>query len=129
MKYWLFVGCGGFFGALARYALSGWVVRGLPMGTFAANLAGCCVIGLVMAVSVKTHLVSPAVQAFVVGGFLGALTTFSTFGYQTVELMREGDLRRAGINLTANVVLGLAGVWIGLLAGEQISVWYLSSRK
>jgi CrcB protein len=121
----LVVGAGGFLGAIARYGLSGYVqrhVRGeFPAGTLAVNLVGCIVIGLFMTLVKDRQLFDPQTRMFVTMGFLGSLTTFSTFGYETVELMRGDEWRLALLNVLANVALGVIGVLIGRALGKALA--------
>lgn len=114
----LLVGCGGFAGALLRYGLSGWVHRQLPFalfpyGTLAVNLVGCVLIGLIAALVETRQLFGPEFRSFALVGILGSFTTFSTFGYETFAMAREGEYLRAGANVAAQVALGLAAVWAG----------------
>ena len=113
----LVVGGGGFLGAIARWKLSGLVqgqvTNGFPAGTLAVNLAGCLAIGVVMTLVEDRQLFSPQTRLLVTVGFLGSLTTFSTFGHETFELLRGGETRLAILSVAANVVLGLAGVLLG----------------
>lgn len=119
----LIVGLGGCFGAIARYVLSGYAQafalqkfgRAYPLGTLLVNVAGCFLIGVLMGLVLNRQLPEPA-RLLLVTGFLGSLTTFSTFGYETVELLHENDLRQAVANIAANVVIGLVAVWLGLSA-------------
>jgi len=119
--HWFAVALGGSLGAVARYALSQWMVRKFPMGTFVVNLLGCFLIGLLVAIAVKTKWPGPVLQSFLIGGFLGSLTTFSTFAYQTLELSREESLSLGAMNLISNVVIGLILVWCGIALGETIA--------
>jgi len=123
MSHWIAVALGGGLGAVVRYALSGWVVKKLPMGTFAVNVLGCLLIGVAIAVSVKLKWDNPVWRTFFVSGFLGALTTFSTFGYQTVELARDENLSLAAVNLFANLLVGLFAVVVGIWIGEGIAAY------
>lgn len=113
----LAVGCGGFLGAVARYAVTGLLQKRFPhftpAGTLAVNVAGCLLIGAIMAVVVGREDVPKTLQLFLVTGVLGSLTTFSTFGYETVELLREEEYRKALWNVAANLALGLPAVWLG----------------
>lgn len=113
------VGTGGFVGAVARFGLSTWVARRCPesahLGTLAVNVLGCLLIGgLVVWIEAREHV--GWVRALVVTGMLGSLTTFSTFGHETVELVRGDRLRDALLHVTANLTVGLlavlAGAWI-----------------
>ena len=122
--HWIAVALGGSLGALVRYSLSQWVYRKFPMGTFVVNIAGCFLIGLLMAIAVKAKWPSPEVRAFLIAGFLGSLTTFSTFAYQTFELAKQDGLSPALLNLTSNLVLGLLLVWLGIAVGESLATTF-----
>lgn len=118
--HWIAVALGGSLGAVLRYSLSQWIVRKFPIGTFVVNIAGCFLIGLLIALAVKTKWPGPMLQAFLIGGVLGSLTTFSTFAYQTVELGQQQSLSYAALNLFSNLIVGLILVWIGIAVGEAI---------
>jgi CrcB protein len=112
------VGSGGFLGALARYGLSGLVHRQAPLttfpyGTLLVNLLGCLLIGVVAGYAESRQLFGPEVRAFILIGVLGGFTTFSTFGYETLAMIRDDELLRAAANVGAHVILGLALVWLG----------------
>jgi CrcB protein len=113
----LLIGCGGFLGSIARYLMSGLVQdrAGLafPAGTLCVNALGCLVIGAVSEAAEMRGAFSPEARAFVVVGVLGGFTTFSAFGNETINMMREGDRALAGLNVLAQVILGLGAVWAG----------------
>jgi len=114
----LVVGTGGFFGAVARYVLSGAVQRltpaaVFPYGTLAVNVAGCLAVGLVAGLADFRGLWSPETRLFVLLGFLGSFTTFSTFGHETLALARDSELLAAAANVLLHVVAGLAAAWLG----------------
>ena len=127
MSKLLMVALGGGLGAMARYGLSGALQkialqrfgRVLPLGTFAVNALGCLVIGGLM-VLVHEKRMSEAARVVWITGFLGAFTTFSAFGYETLELLQERELRQAAFNVLANVIVGLAAVWIGQLLASAV---------
>ena len=116
----LVVGLGGFVGAIARYGLSGLVHRyaqgTFPLGTMAVNVLGCLVIGVLMTLVEDRQFLSPNTRLFLTIGLLGSFTTFSTLGYETFELLREGDLRLAAANILGNLALGIGAVWLGRIA-------------
>ena len=120
------VALGGAVGAVARYALSGWVSAvtrssPFPYGTLSVNVAGAALLGLVMGATTAGRLmISPSWRAFLTIGLLGAFTTFSTFGYETVQAARLGDFRVAFANLAVSLVLGLGACWIGLKLGRMV---------
>ena len=118
------VGLGGFLGAVARYIATGLMQRAcpafLPAGTLLVNVVGCFAIGIVMAFVGQRALVSETWRLFLATGILGGLTTFSAFGYESVELLREQNLRLAFLNVAANLVLGFSAVWLGRLLGATL---------
>ncbi len=113
----LVVGLGGFLGAIARYGLTGLVHRRLsaafPYGTLAVNVLGCLGIGVVLHLVEDRSMLGPTARLFVAIGILGGFTTFSSFGYETFELLEDREYRLALMNVAGNVVLGLVAVWIG----------------
>jgi len=114
----LVVGAGGFFGAVARYAASGAVQRLapaalFPWGTLAVNVAGCLAVGLLAGLADFRGLLAPQTRLFLILGFLGSFTTFSTFGHETVSLARDSELLAAAANVALHLVAGLAAAWLG----------------
>lgn len=113
----LVVGVGGSLGAVARYLLSDLVRRHyageFPGGTLLVNVIGCFVLGGLMTVIQERDWVSPNARMFWTMGVLGSLTTFSSFGYETVALMDKGKLGLALGSVVANLALGLVGVLLG----------------
>jgi CrcB protein len=112
------VGSGGFVGALARYGVSGLVHRQaslttFPFGTLVVNLLGCFAIGILAGLAEVRQLFGPEFRTFALIGVLGGFTTFSTFGYETVALVRDTEYLRAAANVGGNVVLGIVLVWLG----------------
>ncbi len=122
----LVVGLGGFVGAIARYGLAGFVHRytraSFPFGTLVVNVLGCLVIGALMALVEDRQFLGPNARLFVLIGLLGSFTTFSTFGYETVELLREGSLRLVVSNIVGSVGLGVGAVLLGRAAVKLIGV-------
>jgi CrcB protein len=120
----LLMAVAGALGTLARYGVGLWAHRLLgpafAWGTLAANLAGCFAIGLLMPLLAAGLLFRDARIVLAIG-FLGAFTTFSTFGWETFNYIETGNARLAMVNVAANLVLGLACVWLGWLAGRQIA--------
>ena len=111
------VGLGGFFGALCRYALAGFVHRSMPqttfpVGTLVVNLLGCLLIGYLAGLADSRQLFAPELRLFAFIGLLGGFTTFSTFGYETVALARDAGYMQAAVNVGLHVVVGLTLVWL-----------------
>ncbi|TFG50114.1 MAG: fluoride efflux transporter CrcB [Anaerolineales bacterium] len=114
----LLVGLGGFMGALLRYSVSEFVQQWsksihFPYGTLVVNLLGCLLIGGLSQVAETRGYVSTEARSFIFIGLLGAFTTFSTFGNDTVSLYREGRDLLSLLNIGLHVVLGLSAVWLG----------------
>jgi len=114
----LSVGAGGALGAILRYLVSGWVQQlapfgAFPLGTLAVNVLGCAVLGTLGGLAESRSLFGPGARLFVFLGILGGFTTFSTFAYETVALLREGEMAKGLLNVVASVVLGLVGAWLG----------------
>jgi fluoride exporter len=120
----LLVGLGGFIGSVLRYLLGGYVQQTLksssfPYGTLAVNLIGCFVIGLLAQYGESRGAFSNESRAFIFIGILGGFTTFSSFGNETINLVRDSFVMNATLNVGANVILGLLAV----LLGRTISYW------
>jgi CrcB protein len=113
----LVIGAGGFVGAIARHVLAGLVQHRtgayFPTGTLAVNVLGCAMMGALLAVIEERQVLGPDARAFLAVGILGSFTTFSTFGFETMELLRTGSTRLAAVNVTANVLVGLIALWVG----------------
>lgn len=125
MPQLVLIGLGGCLGAISRYLLSGLAHRlysgGLfPVGTLLVNVAGCFVIGALMGLIEDKSLFGPSVRLLFVVGFLGSFTTFSSFGYETVELLRNNQMVLAGVNMIANFALGISAVLLGRLAALTV---------
>lgn len=108
----------GALGCLTRYYLSGWVYdlfgRGFPYGTLAVNIVGAFIIGLVMEFGIRSALLPVSLRIGLTIGFLGGLTTFSTFSYETFRLLEDGELLVATTNVLVSVVVCLFFTWLGI---------------
>jgi len=120
----LVVGFGGFLGASARYLVGGVVYRfapaTFPYATFLINVTGCFGIGFLAVLAEERYLISPMARLFWMVGVLGGYTTFSTFGHETVALIRDGSYLPAAANAVGQVVVGLAAVWAGAAAARGL---------
>jgi CrcB protein len=118
MSGFLLVGAGGLVGANLRYAISVWSARrygtGFPTGTLIANLSGSFVIGLVLGLLAGWVADDRQVRLLLATGLLGAETTFSTYTFQTMALLRAGDIRSAAGYYLGSAALGLLAVAAGL---------------
>ncbi|MEI6667082.1 MAG: fluoride efflux transporter CrcB [Acidobacteriota bacterium] len=121
----LWAGAGGFVGSALRYLIGGFVqsafpASAFPYGTMAVNITGCFVIGC-LSQAIETHAVfGPAARTFAVVGVLGGYTTFSAFGNETVNLMRDGQPVAAGLNVAGHLVLALGAVWCGRVVAQAV---------
>lgn len=121
----LWVGLGGFLGAVMRYLASGWAQSAsgsisFPFGTLAVNVIGCFAIGGLSYLADARGMLGPDARLFLIVGILGGFTTFSAFGNETMNLLRDGQVLRAGVNIVASLLLCLAGVWAGRVLAVAI---------
>ncbi|CAM3838004.1 fluoride efflux transporter CrcB [Vibrio aquimaris] len=112
-----FIALGGALGACSRYLVTEVFVallgRGFPYGTLTVNVIGSFVMGLLIAAFENEMLASEPWRQIIGLGFLGALTTFSTFSMDNVLLMQQGEFFKMGLNILANVILSISAAWVG----------------
>jgi CrcB protein len=125
MRDVILIAAAGALGALGRWgiglAAGKWLGTGLPYGTLIVNILGCFLISLIMHIGLTTDIIPPALRLAVTVGFLGALTTFSTFGYETISLFREERFIGGIGNIAMNLIFGLAAITAGLWVGRLIT--------
>ncbi len=116
---------GGAAGSVMRYAVGRLAAHYLGAdtvaGTFAVNVAGSFALGLLAAVFLARSGLPVELRAMATVGLLGGFTTFSTLAYDGVRLMSNGEYARAGVSIAANMVVGLAAAYLGMLAGRAAS--------
>ena len=114
----------GALGCVTRYYVSGWVYdlfgRNFPYGTLAVNILGAFLIGLVMEFGMRSTLLPVNVRIGLTIGFLGGLTTFSTFSYETFRLLEDGELLVAAANVLISVTICLISTWLGIHAARYL---------
>jgi fluoride exporter len=119
--FWICVA--GAAGTGARYLVATWAAQRLgsafPYGTLIVNLIGCFVIAALMHAALTLGW-SPTIRAAITIGFIGGLTTYSSFNYETMRLFEEGAPATAAINLAVTILGGLAAGWLGLIAGREV---------
>lgn len=119
---WLVVMAGGSLGAASRYGIGLLTARlwgtGFPYGTLVVNLVGCFIIGLLFALADRSRLLTPDVRLLLITGYLGALTTFSSFSVETVNAARAGLMQQAVTNILINNIGGLTLTYLGLRLGN-----------
>ena len=112
-------------GGLTRYYLSGWVYtllgRAFPYGTFAVNIIGAYMIGLIMELGLRSTFIPDTLRLGLTVGFLGGLTTFSTFSYETFSLLEDGQFLVAFINVLASVTVCLLFTWLGIVTVRTLA--------
>ncbi|NLK38411.1 MAG: fluoride efflux transporter CrcB [Epulopiscium sp.] len=115
----VFVGLGGCLGSVLRYLISLATSRlfgsQFPWGTLLVNMTGGALIGFLMAYCIARD-VPPEIRLFLTTGFLGGLTTFSTFSYETIQMILAGNWGIGLLNIATNLALSLGGVWLGRMA-------------
>lgn len=120
----LIVGLGGFVGANARYLASEWAYKhwgpGFPYGTLLVNVTGAFILGLFATLSLSLSW-RPEWRLLIAVGFVGAYTTFSTFEYESIQLIAQGGrYREAAINIAGSVVAGFFAAWLGIVAARLL---------
>ncbi len=114
----------GALGCVTRYFLSGWVYgllgRSFPYGTFAVNIVGAFIIGLIMEMGMRSTLIPANLRTGLTVGFLGGLTTFSTFSYETFRLLEDGEFLIASTNVLLSVLTCLLFTWLGIIAARYV---------
>ncbi len=115
---------GGALGTVSRYAVSVLVYRSagtdFPYGTLVVNLTGCFLIGFLASVTEDRLLLGSNIRAFLMIGFCGAFTTFSTFILETANLIKDGETSRALVNVLLSVIAGFIVFRLGVLAGDLV---------
>jgi len=120
----LYAALGGAIGSVSRYLLGTWTQSlsqsiDFPYGTLTVNLIGCFVIGFLSQLAESRGVFTPESRALVFIGILGGFTTFSSFGNDTINLLRDGETFNALANVGANVIVGLFLVWLG----RSVAYW------
>ncbi len=122
MKY-LVVGIGGFIGANARFIVGTWIGQkwgtAFPYGTFIINISGCFILGLFQTLTMQFAW-NDYWRLLIAIGFVGAYTTFSTFEYESLQLVVQGTSPRAALNIFVSVVLGFAAAYLGVVVARLL---------
>jgi CrcB protein len=119
-----YIAVGSAIGGVGRYLLGGLVQRlaagTFPGGTLFVNITGSFLLGLILRYAVDTPAVTPEVRALLTVGLCGGYTTFSTFSYEAVALLEDGDWTRAALYMTLSVGLSLLATFLGLAAAREL---------
>ncbi len=121
----LFIGLGGFIGAVARYYLGNmahkWLeIDNFPVGILIVNIIGCFVIGILSGIVDTKILINENFKSLLIIGLLGSFTTFATFSNDTLKLLTEGNIFYALLNVFLSVIVGLVFVWAGYFIAKFI---------
>jgi len=120
-----YVALGSALGGVSRYALAAAIQARapttFPWGTLVVNASGSLLLGFLLRYALQTPAVTPEMRALLTAGFCGGYTTFSTFSYETVALLEDGDYRRALAYVTASIVLSLAATMLGFAAAGALA--------
>ncbi len=113
----LIVGAGGFLGTVLRYLISRvfqqTVISSFPYGTFAVNIIGCLILGVIYGLYERNALLSDELRLFLTVGLCGGFTTFSTFANENVSLLRDGELFQFVLYTGSTIFLGLLAIYLG----------------
>src|SRR5262252_8693196 len=115
----LLVGIGGFVGSVSRYLVAvlfaAQVSSVFPFATLIVNVVGCFIIGILFALSDRGNILSPEWRILLTTGFCGGFTTFSTFSYESIRLIQDGELFYLGLYVVLSVVIGFGATYLGIL--------------
>jgi len=117
----LIVALGAGLGGVSRYLLQGWILeRTGPsiLALFVINVSGSFALGLVTTLAVERNLINPDIRLLLTTGFLGGYTTFSSWMLESFQLLEVGNIMRAAVNVLGSAIIGLIGVYLGVVAGR-----------
>jgi CrcB protein len=119
-----YVAIGSAVGGVIRYLLGGAIQRALaasfPVGTLVINVTGSALLGFIFRYALETPAVTPEIRALLGVGFCGGYTTFSTFSYETLTLLEDGDWRRAGLYVGVSLLGSVLAAFLGFMAAREL---------
>ncbi len=127
---WLYVAVGGAVGSVARYVVSGWAHKMLdpvsevifPWGTLSVNMIGCTIMGFLGVLLVDKGMLAPPMRTAILVGMLGAFTTWSSFGLETIRMCHEGNFQLAAIYVVATNIGCLIVLWLVFRLAHKVLV-------
>jgi CrcB protein len=119
-----YIAFGSALGGAARYLLGGWIQAragpDFPVGTLVINVTGSFLLGMLYRYAADSAALTPELRAMLTIGICGGYTTFSTFSYETVRLLEDGEFARAAVYIALSVVVSIAAVFLGIAAGREL---------
>ncbi|HJP56132.1 MAG TPA: fluoride efflux transporter CrcB [Gemmatimonadales bacterium] len=119
-----YIALGSAIGGAGRFLVAELVQRAatttFPTGTLAVNLTGSFLLGFIVRYAIETPAVSPELRAFLTIGICGGYTTFSTFSFETVRMLEDGEWMRASLYVGSSLVLAVGAVFLGFAAARQL---------
>jgi CrcB protein len=121
----ILIGIGSCIGGIARYLTQLFVQKhfpsSIPYGTLSVNILGCFLIGIIYALAGKGNLLSPEMRLLLATGFCGGYTTFSSYAYENISLLQDGEFYYTGLYILLSNVIGFAAVYLGIIFIKIIS--------
>jgi CrcB protein len=115
----ILIGAGSSIGGILRYLTQQFVQKhypsSIPFGTLSVNIIGCFIIGIIYALADRGNILSPTMRLLLATGFCGGYTTFSSFAYENISLMQEGEFFYVALYVLMSVIIGFAAVYLGIL--------------
>ncbi len=120
----LLVAIGSCIGGVSRFLCQQFVQKhfpsSIPLGTLSVNIIGCFIIGVIYGLANKNDILSPELRMFIATGFCGGYTTFSSFAYENISLIQEGEFYYTGLYILLSLIIGFAAVYAGILVTKLI---------
>jgi len=124
LKNIVLIGLGGGIGSILRFLcqkyMYEWYPGAFPLGTFIVNIAGCFLIGVFYGLAEKGNILTPEWRLLLTTGFCGGYTTFSSFAYENINLLKAGDFTYFSLYTVLSVVLGIIAAWLGIVLLKTI---------